>query len=186
MDLKLALVSAFPPGRQSLNEYGLHLARDLAAQSDVSEVVVLADRLAEEVPELALGPKVRVVRCWSFNSVLAGVSILAALKREGVDAALWNVQTATFGDREVPAALGLMAPAYARVLGTPSGVIAHNILAGIDLDSTQLKGKRIRQAVIRSAGSIVTRALLAATYATVTLRSYADRKSTRLNSSHTS
>lgn len=174
MELKLALVSAFPPGRQSLNEYGLHLAREIAARADVSEVVVFADRLAEDVPELVLGPKIRVVRCWSFNSVAAGASILTALKREGVDAAIWNVQTATFGDREVPAALGLMAPAAARLLGTPGGVIAHNILAGIDLDSTQLKGQRIRQAVIRAAGSVVTRAMLAATYTTVTLKSYAD------------
>ena len=54
MELKLALVSAFPPGRQSLNEYGLHLAREMAARSDVSEVVVLADRLAEEAPEVVL------------------------------------------------------------------------------------------------------------------------------------
>ena len=30
MDLKLALVSAFPPGHQSLNEYGLHLAKETA------------------------------------------------------------------------------------------------------------------------------------------------------------
>ncbi|MBT8476699.1 MAG: glycosyltransferase, partial [Alphaproteobacteria bacterium] len=178
MELKLALVSAFPPGRQSLNEYGLHLAREMAARADVSEVVVLADRLVEAAPELSLGPKIRVVRCWSFNSVCAGASILTALKPEGVDAAIWNVQTATFGDREVPAALGLMAPAAARVLGTPSGVIAHNILAGIDLDSTQLKGQRIRQAVIRAAGSVVTRAMLAATYTTVTLRSYADHLGT--------
>ncbi|MDE9450236.1 glycosyltransferase [Aliiroseovarius sp. Z3] len=174
MKLKLALVSAFPPGRHSLNEYGLHLAREMAARTDVSEVVVLADQLTEEAPELVLGPKVRVVRCWSFNSVTAGVSILTALKREGVDAAIWNVQTATFGDREAPAALGLMAPAVARLLGTPGGVIAHNILAGIDLDSTQLKGQRIRQAVVRAAGPVVTRAMLAATYTTVTLRSYAD------------
>ena len=177
MELKLGLVSAFPPGRQSLNEYGLHLAKEMAERADVSEVVVLADRLVEAATELPLGPKIRVVRCWSFNSVYAGASILTALKREGVDAAIWNVQTATFGDREVPAALGLMAPAAARALGTPSGVIAHNILAGIDLDSTQLKGQRIRQAVIRAAGSIVTRTMLAATYTTVTLRSNADHLS---------
>lgn len=174
MDLKLALVSAFPPGRQSLNEYGLHLASEMAARDDVSEVVVIADRLEEPAEELALDPKIRVIRCWSFNSVKAGPQILRALKREAVDGAVWNLQTATFGDREIPAALGLVAPALARALGTPSGVIAHNILAGIDLNSTQLKGQRIRQAVIKAAGFVVTRAMLGATYTTVTLRSYAD------------
>ena len=174
MDLKLALVSAFPPGRQSLNEYGLHLAREMADRTDVSEVVVLADRLSKPDEELMLGPKIRVVRCWEFNSLTAVPSILRTLKREAVDASIWNLQTATFGDRELPAALGLMAPAVARALGTPSGVIAHNILAGIDLDSTQLKGQRLRQAVIKAAGFVVTRVMMAATYTTVTLRSYAD------------
>ena len=174
MDLKLALISAFPPGRQSLNEYGFHVACELAARPDVSEVIVLADILSEPVEELSLDPKIRVIRCWEFNSLKAGPAILQALKREGVHAAIWNIQTATFGDRELPAALGLMAPALARAMGTPSGVIAHNILAGIDLDSTQLKGQRIRQAVIKVAGSVVTRAMLSATYTTVTLRSYAN------------
>lgn len=172
MSLKIALVSAFPPGSQSLNEYGMHLARETAARSDVSEVVVIADRLASDLNELDMGPKVRVLRVWQFNSVSAGPAILSALKREKVDAAIWNLQTATFGDRELPAALGLMAPAAARVMGTPSGVIAHNILAGIDLDSTKLKGQRLRQAAIKVGGVLVTRAMLSATYTTVTLRSY--------------
>ena len=172
MTLRLALVSAFPPGRQSLNEYGLHLAKEMAKKSDVSEVVIVADRLGEPQAELDLNPKIRVLRVWDFNSVSAGPAILRSLMREKVDGAIWNLQTATFGDREMPAALGLIAPAMARILGTPSGVVAHNILAGIDLDSTQLKGQRVRQAIIKGAGSIVTRAMLSASYMTVTLRSY--------------
>lgn len=172
MTLRLALVSAFPPGCQSLNEYGLHLAKELAERSDVSEIVVVADRLGVPQAELALNPKIKVLRVWDFNSVSAGVAILRSLSREKVDGAIWNLQTATFGDREVPAALGLMAPAMARILGIPSGVVAHNILAGIDLDSTQLKGQRFRQAIIKAAGSVVTRAMLSASYMTVTLRSY--------------
>jgi len=172
MTLRLALVSAFPPGCKSLNEYGLHLATEIANRTDVSEVVVLADRLAEPPAELKLNPKIRVLRVWDFNSIYAGPKIVRQLSLEKVDGAIWNVQTATFGDREVPAALGLMTPALARILGTPSGVIAHNILAGIDLESTQLKGQRIRQAVIKVLGAIVTRAMLSASYTTVTLKSY--------------
>jgi hypothetical protein len=42
---RIALVSAFPPGQLSLNEYGLHFARHLAAHPDVAEVVMLADIL---------------------------------------------------------------------------------------------------------------------------------------------
>ena len=94
--LRLALVSAFPPGRQSLNEYGLHLAREFAARADVAEVIVLADALDAPVHELELGPKVRVERVWRFNRLSAGPAILSALKREGADAVVWNLQMATF------------------------------------------------------------------------------------------
>ena len=176
--LKIALVSAFPPGGQSLNEYGLHLAKGLAERHDVSEVVVIADTLPNPLQELNLGPKIRVERVWRFNSLGAGFSILSALKAEKADGAIWNLQTASFGDRELPAALGLLAPAAAKALGTPSGVIAHNLIAGIDLDNTQLKGKKLRQKIVKIGGAIITRALLSANYLTVTLRSYSDQLQT--------
>jgi glycosyltransferase involved in cell wall biosynthesis len=159
---------------QSLNEYGLHLAKGLAARDDVAEVIVIADRLADPAPEIDLGPKIRVERVWTFNSLRAGPAILRALRRAAPDGAIWNLQTASFGDRELPAALGLLAPAAARALGVPSGIIAHNIIAGIDLEQTQLKGQRLRQGIVRLGGAVVTRAMLAATYMTVTLRSYRD------------
>lgn len=168
----IALVTAFPPGRQSLNEYGLHLAKELAECPDVAEVVVIADKLPIRMEELDLGPKIRLRRVWSFNSVKAGPSILRALWREEVDSVLWNVQVASFGDRELPAALGLFTPAIARLMGWRSGVLAHNLVAGIDLENTQLKGKPIRQAIVRAGGAVVARALAAADYMTVTLPSY--------------
>jgi glycosyltransferase involved in cell wall biosynthesis len=169
---RIALVSAFPPGRQTLNEYGLHLAKAFAARADVSEVVVIADRLDRAEAELDLGPKVRVCRVWSFNSALAAPRIVRALTAEKVDGAIFNLQMASFGDREVPAALGLLAPMAARLAGVPSGVIAHNLITGVDLDQTQLKGQPLRQRLVRAGSAVITRALLAANYLTVTLESY--------------
>lgn len=173
--LRIALVSAFPPGKQSLNEYGLHLAKGLAARNDVSEVVVIADKLAEPLPELDLGPKVRVERVWRFNAVTTLPSLVSAIRAAKVDGVLWNLQMATFGDAEAPAALGLLAPAAIRMLGLPSGVIAHNMVDGVDLEQTALKGQKLRQFAVRLGGRIITRALLAASYLTVTLRGYQDR-----------
>jgi glycosyltransferase involved in cell wall biosynthesis len=171
---RIALVSAFPPGQRSLNEYGLHFARALAAQPDVGEVVVLADRLDRPQPELDLGPKIRVRRVWDFNAAGTLLRLLRALRAERVDGVIWNLQTASFGDRELPAALGLLGPALARLGGWKSGIIAHNIVAGIDLEATTLKGQHLRQAVVRLGGGAITRAMCAASYMTVTLRSYAD------------
>jgi glycosyltransferase involved in cell wall biosynthesis len=170
--LKLALVSAFPPGRQSLNEYGYHLALHLAQRDDVEQVIVLADKLPQPMPELDLGPKITVRRVWSFNALTTLPAILRQLRRLRPDGAVFNLHTASFGDRELTAALGLITPAAARCAGVPSGVIAHNIIAGVDLESTLLQGKRLRQAIVRTGGKVVTSALMRANYVSVTLKSY--------------
>lgn len=172
--LRIALVSAFPPGKQSLNEYGLHLAKGLAERADIAEVVVLADRLTDDATELALGPKITIKRCWTFNSLSSLPKLVAAVRATKVDGVLWNIQTATFGDGELTAGMGLLAPMAARLTGTPSGVIAHNLIGGVDLDQTVLKGQPIRQALVRLGGKVITKALLSASYMTVTLRNYRD------------
>lgn len=172
--LRIALVSAFPPGTQSLNEYGLHLATGLAERADVAEVVVIADKLSNDGPELELGPKITVKRCWKFNSLSTLPKLVATVRAAKVDGVLWNIQTATFGDGEATAALGLLAPMGARLAGTPSGVIAHNLIDGVDLDQTVLKGQPIRQALVKLGGKVITGALLSASYMTVTLRNYYD------------
>lgn len=173
-NLRLALVSAFPPGPLSLNEYGYHLAVNLAADPNVAEVIVLADRMAAPQAELDLGPKIRVVRVWDFNALATPVGLIRALRRERPDGVVYNLQMATFGDREAPAALGLLAPMLSRLTGTPSGIIAHNIIAGVDLELTHLKGQKLRQWLVRTAGSVITRAMMSANYVTTTLQSYAE------------
>lgn len=172
--LRIALVSAFPPGKQSLNEYGLHLAKGLAERTDIAEVVVLADSLPNDTPELALDPKITVKRCWTFNSLSSLPKLVAAIRAAKVDGVLWNIQTATFGDSEATAGMGLLAPMAARFTGIPSGVIAHNLIGGIDLEKTVLKGQPIRQALVHFGGKVITKALLSASYMTVTLRNYRD------------
>ncbi len=174
MNKKIALVSAFPPATGSLNEYGLHLAREFAKREDVAEVAVIADRLPEGVAEPDHGPRIRVVRCWRFNALATPFAILRSLSREKPDGVLFNVQTASFGDREAPAGLGLMTPMLARMMGHSSGVLAHNIIEGIDLENTILKGSRLRQQIVRLGGWAVSFAMSHASYLTTTLDTYAD------------
>lgn len=171
---RIALVTAFPPGLRSLNEYGLHLATGLAERDDVEEVIILADILDQTHPELALSEKIRVRRCWNFNRMTTPVSLLKELRAERPDGVIYNLQMATFGDRELPVALGLMTPMLSRKLGIPSGIIAHNLVSGVDLENTILKGQRLRQKLIKRAAGAVTRAMTAASYITVTIRSYED------------
>lgn len=172
--MRLALVTAFPPGQRSLNEYGFHLATGLANHPEVEEVVVIADRLDEVRPELEMNNKICVERVWSFNSLTATPRILLALRRLRPDGVLFNLQMTSFGDRELPAGLGLLGPLLARMTGLSSGVIAHNLLAGVDLEQTILQGQPVRQAIARIGASVITRALASASYITTTLPGYVD------------
>lgn len=171
---KIALVSAFPPSQNSLNEYGYHLARSFAERDDVSEVVIIADRQSESVTELELGPKISVQRIWRFNSCSSALAIRKAVKAAEPDLTLFNLQMASFGDWELPAALGLFAPQLTQHSGYLTGVIAHNLFLGVDLENTNMKGKPLRQLATKMGGEFMTNKLLKAHYMTVTLGSYAE------------
>lgn len=170
----LALVTAFPPSQGSLNEYGYHLANALAEHPELERLVILADRLEDGAEELELSPKIEVRRVWRFNDWLTPFRLAAKARSLDVDGVIFNLQTASFGDQEVPAAAGLMAPALTRFLGRPSSVIAHNIIDAIDIEKTAIGNNRLRASLVRRAGKVVTRALLKANYVTVTLDSFSD------------
>ena len=63
--MKICVVTAFPPSRRGLNEYGFHIARELQRDPLLS-VTVLSDALDTSEPELV---DFSVERCWTFNSV---------------------------------------------------------------------------------------------------------------------
>lgn len=170
----LAIVTAFPPSAGSLNEYGFHLVNAFAARRDIEKIIVIADQYDGNTPELALDSKIEVQRVWRFNSPIAAIKILKALKSSNADAALYNLQTASFGDSEIPAALGLLTPALSHKTSVPSGVIMHNLVEAVDLSKTNLAKSPIRQKLVSAASYFVTKTMLMSGFMTVTLDSFWD------------
>jgi len=170
----IAIITAFPPSSGSLNEYGFHLVNGFAAREDIEKIIVIADKYDGNMPELDLGPKVNVQRVWSFNSPFAGLHILKTLKTSRAEGALYNLQTASFGDSEIPAALGLLTPAISQKRLMPSGVIMHNLVEAVDLSKTNLAKSPVRQKLVSTASFFVTKTMLMAGFMTVTLDSFWD------------
>lgn len=170
----IAIVTAFPPSTGSLNEYGFHMVNAYIARADIEKIIVIADKYNGEMAELDLGPKVEVKRVWTFNSPLASLKILKALKASKADGALYNLQTASFGDSEIPAALGLLTPALSQKFILPSGVIMHNLVEAVDLSKTNLSGSPFRQKLVSAASYFVTKTMLMSGFMTVTLDSFWD------------
>lgn len=170
----IAIVTAFPPSAGSLNEYGLHLVNAFANRRDNEKIIVIADKYQGEMPELELGPKVNVIRAWQFNDPFAGFHILRALKSSQAEGAIYNLQTASFGDSEIPAALGLLTPMVSQKTGMPSGVIMHNLVEAVDLSKTNLAKSPFRQKLVGAASYFVTKTMLMSGFMTVTLDSFWD------------
>lgn len=168
----LAVITAFPPAKASLNEYGFHLINAFARRHDIKKIVVIADKDETIERELNLDTKIEVRRVWTFNSIFAAPIILNEIRKCKADYALFNLQTASFGDSEIPAALGLLAPMLAQKLSIPTGVIMHNLIDAVDLSKTNVAASKLRQKLISAAGTVINACLLKTGYVSVTLDSF--------------
>jgi glycosyltransferase involved in cell wall biosynthesis len=162
--MKICLVSAFPPSRRGLNEYGFHIAREL--QSDpLLSVTILGDLLDTAQPEL---DEFHVIRCWNFNSLDNPVRVLRVLHELKPDVVWFNLLFSTFGSHPLPAFTGLTLPLLARLSGTYTHVTLHHLMDNIDLHHAGIRFPR----TYRAGGYLATRLLLMANSISVLLPAY--------------
>jgi len=162
--MKICLITAFPPSRRGLNEYGYHLARELRRDPLLS-LTILADELDSPAEEL---PEFDVVRCWRFDSMSNPVRLTKVLRDIKPDVVWFNLLFSTFGNKPIPAFLGLGQPAMSRVTGHYTHVTLHHLMDNINLADSGVRFPR----VYRAAGSMATRMLLMANSISVLLPVY--------------
>ena len=127
--MKICLVTAFPPSRHGLNEYGFHIARELGQYPGLS-LSILADDLANVEPEL---PGYDVTRCWAFDALSNPVRLMRAISKCQPDVVWFNLGFASFGSSPVPAFIGLAIPAMVRFAGYYTHVTLHQLVETVDL-----------------------------------------------------
>ena len=173
---RIGIITAFPPGRNSLNEFGFHLVNHLAANPGVESVVVLADETNAGPPRSldANSHKVENVVAWKFNDVSNPVRLLRAVRKAKLDAVLINLQFATFGDARVPGGLGLLIPAMLKSAGIPTGVILHNLADNVDMQDAGFAESKIVAKLMETAGRALTHAILRADYVALTIPRYVE------------
>jgi glycosyltransferase involved in cell wall biosynthesis len=162
--MKLALVTAFPPSRKGLNEYGFHVADELRQHREL-ELTILADYLPEPRPEL---PEFSVERCWGFNRLNNPLSVLRAVQRLKPDVVWYNIGFASFGGKPLPAFLGLTTPALTRVCSFYTHITLHQLFETVDLADAGVKSPML----YRIAGRLATHLLLSANSLSVLLPAY--------------
>jgi glycosyltransferase involved in cell wall biosynthesis len=162
--MRICLVTAFPPSRRGLNEYGFHIARELQRDPLLS-VTVLADELETPEPE---HEDFDVVRCWGFNRASNPKRLLGAVREIRPDVVWFNLLFSTFGDQPLPAFLGLSTPALNRLFGCYTHVTLHHLMDNVDLADAGIRFPRL----YRMGGSLATRMLLMSNSISVLLPAY--------------
>ena len=162
--IKICLVTTFPPSKGRLNEYGFHLAKELQQDSSV-QLTILADQLPALEQEL---DGFNVTRCWRYNSLANPLKLLRALRKLKPDVVWFNLVFPSFGDKPVPAFLGLAIPALSRRAGFKSHVTLHHLMESVDLADAGVRFERL----YRFAGRMATRMLLQSNSVNVLLPAY--------------
>jgi glycosyltransferase involved in cell wall biosynthesis len=173
---RLGVLTAFPPGRNSLNEFGFHLVNLLAANDDVETVVVFADATdaGEPIKLETNSGKVENVVCWSFNSLTNPIKIMRAVRKAKIDALIVNLQFATFGDSKIAGGLGLLAPALVKKMGVPTAVVLHNLVDNVDMQDAGFTDSKAMAWFMNKAGRALTRVILRTDYVALTIPRYVE------------
>lgn len=172
--MKLAIVTAYPPSKVTLTEYAYYLVKHFRLQEEVSEIILITD-YTEKPKDLAFegeGCKITVKESWKFNSYTNLFSISNTIAKTKPDAVLFNLQFLKFGDKKIPAALGLMLPMYCRFKGIPTISLLHNILEQVDLENAGFTKNKLLQKVYNFIGSTLTRFVLSSDILAVTISKY--------------
>ncbi|EDP96932.1 glycosyltransferase [Kordia algicida OT-1] len=174
--MKLAIVTAFPPSKVTLNEYAYHLVKSFRQKENITELILLTDETpeAKDLNFSEAGCNITVKECWKFNSYKNIFSVTKAINQTQPDAVLFNLQFMKFGDKKVAAALGLMLPWICSLKNIPNIVLLHNILEEVDLGSAGFTSNKLLQKAYNFIGTSLTKLLLKADTVAVTMQKYVD------------
>ncbi|WP_010518626.1 glycosyltransferase [Croceivirga radicis] len=172
--MRFAIVTAYPPSKVTLTEYAYYLVKHFRMQHRVEELILLCDKTAGEkdLDFTEDGCKITVKECWRFNDYGNLFSITNAIRSTKPDAVLYNLQFMKFGDKKVPAALGLLLPFITKVSGVPTVSLLHNIMETVDLKDAGFTNNRLLAAIYNFIGSTLTRFVLASDEVAVTISMY--------------
>jgi glycosyltransferase involved in cell wall biosynthesis len=172
--MKLAIITAYPPSKVTLNEYAYHLVKNFRQHKKVTELILLTDETPDEkeVNFTKKGCKITIKKCWKFNSYTNIINVTKAINQTKPDAVLFNLQFLKFGDNKIAAALGLALPMVCKIKKIPTIVLLHNILEQVDLKSAGFSANKITQYIYNFIGTTLTMSILKADLVAVTMEKY--------------
>jgi glycosyltransferase involved in cell wall biosynthesis len=160
----VAMVTAFPPGRGDLSEYGFQLARVLKESFGLNPVIY-ADLHSGPGEEL---PGYNVIRCWRFNSIKSFVTLVRKVRREHTDVVWFNIGLSTMANKPAAAIAASAIPGLLHMLGCNTHVTLHAFSENVDFQDAGVPFPKL----YRWGARLATRLLLLSDGVHVLLPSY--------------
>ena len=89
--MKLALITAYPPSKLTLNEYGYHLTKNFVNNKDIETLLLMTDHTTfPKQLDFDNAHKIKVNQCWGFNKYGNIFSIVKQVFREKPDYILFS------------------------------------------------------------------------------------------------
>ncbi len=136
--MKICAISAFPPTRAGIADYGAHLAQRFACDPRVESVTAIADRAPGALPRERAG-RVDIHRVWMRDGIGTCRAVLRAVQSARPDVVWFNLGVTMFGTRLAAAAGGLVAPLCTSMLGYRTVVTLHELPALTNLEALGLR-----------------------------------------------
>jgi glycosyltransferase involved in cell wall biosynthesis len=137
--MHLAIVTLLPPVSNSIGQYGYYLSDALARTGKFSNITSLA-QIAPDTQQVDSNLPFRVERLWHLNRLTTSLKILHRLKQIKPDLVWYNLGVSTFGRSPLSNVIGLLSPAFSRLMGIPTVVTLHEMIEQADLQTLHVPG----------------------------------------------
>lgn len=168
--IKIAIVSPYPESHLGLSEYTAEIVQPLSRLNGFHrDITVLADIAPGQTPSVQTVGGIRVDRCWRYNDWRNLFVIFRRIMAIRPDVIWFDFIFSTFGDRRVPAFLGLLLPLLCRLRGFRTVVTLHHLYDLMDPHFSRLHSYSF---IERKALDLATRAILQSNEVVLPLQRY--------------
>jgi len=170
LDLRLCVVTSYPPNRARLSEYSKCLIRELSRSQNIDEIHVVADVVGGRKNSVWESPKVQVLRVWRSDDALSILAVIPKIVRLRPDVVHLNLHFQSFGRGRPANFVGISLVRLLRLLGMNVVVTVHNLAEKVDLEKVGVKLNTLNRIGI----VLATKILLCANVIVVPVRSYVE------------
>lgn len=157
--IKIVALTTFPPSTSPLSSFGYHAMLRFLEDEHVSQIFVLSDHTQDDS---FTHPKIIFDFCWHYNSLFNPIRVVNSILKIRPDLVWINLQYTSFGNKAIPAFLGLMIPSIIKLLGYPTIIVLHNFLEAADIDKMGISVSKFKKYPMFIGDKIAMRSIMTA------------------------